>query len=546
MTKNLADELQRTARQALVGMHPLPQGAEPGGLPFRKLLAAAFRARYLLIATTLFGLLVGAFLAITTANSYVSTGNFRFSSSGAERSTIDAKGTTETSLETLGAAATYVLSTDELMRRVVDKVTPARILTPYQPGGANDSAMKSFFFSIQRDWNATKQEDMTPEEALKRLKKTLSIERPRGTDVLVVTCTANEPKLANEILSIYMEEAIKWHIEKYEEQREYNEAEKDSRESEQAHDQARRALREFLDRKLGVANFDDEKKRLSAEEADALARVKKITEDLAIAKSSMEARVRQVGKDGSIPQFIKTKQRVDRTSEIVSRLNQDIARKEIERADLIAKAKSDPRVGEIEQSIKTLREKIAELETEAKNTPLEEVPVENPEWVAAKVDLGKLQREVDSFTEQLKLATQIQTSTSTKLKALLELEPEFEKLHNAVLLADQKMQAAQITWLAAQRKKALGQGNFSSLRSLGEPSLPLEKEGPNRGKQLLGGLLVGLFFGLALILLRALPDTVVRTREDLERIDGLQVIGVLPRLDNRNLKRHGVLREKGW
>jgi hypothetical protein len=68
MTKNLADELQRTARQALAGLQPVAQGDEFGGLPFRRLVAAVFRGRYLLFGTTCLGLLVGLFLAITTVN----------------------------------------------------------------------------------------------------------------------------------------------------------------------------------------------------------------------------------------------------------------------------------------------------------------------------------------------------------------------------------------------------------------------------------------------------------------------------------------------
>ena len=117
MSKNITDELQQTARQALVSMHPARQGNEPGGLPFRRLLAAVFRARYLVFGTTLFGILVGTFLAITTANSYVSTGKFLFTASGAEATRVDPNRAIETSQETIGTAATYILSTDDLLRR---------------------------------------------------------------------------------------------------------------------------------------------------------------------------------------------------------------------------------------------------------------------------------------------------------------------------------------------------------------------------------------------------------------------------------------------
>ena len=49
-----------------------------------------FRTRYLVFGTTLFGLLVGAFLATTSANTYVSEGQFRFTATGAEATQVAA------------------------------------------------------------------------------------------------------------------------------------------------------------------------------------------------------------------------------------------------------------------------------------------------------------------------------------------------------------------------------------------------------------------------------------------------------------------------
>jgi capsular polysaccharide biosynthesis protein len=84
------------------------------------------------------------------------------------------------------------------------------------------------------------------------------------------------------------------------------------------------------------------------------------------------------------------------------------------------------------------------------------------------------------------------------------------------------------------------------LKRIQEPSFPLEKEGPNRSRIVLASLFVGLFAGFAFVILRTLPDDVVRTRDDLERIEGLAVIGIMPRLDAKNLRRHVSLREQGW
>lgn len=548
MTKNLADELQRTARQALSGLHPAPQGEEAGGLPFRKLLAATFRARYLVFGTTLFGILVGSFLAITSANSYVSTGKFLFTASGAEKTTVDSQRSTDTSQETIGTAASYILSTDELLKRVVDRLTPARILAPYKPGNPGDSAFKGFFFMVQRDWNATDEAERTPEEALKRLRRTISIERPKYTEVLVATCSANDPKLAQEILAVYLVEAPKFHIEQYEEKRAYEQAERTADEAVLATDAARRALREFLEQKANVQNFSEEMKRLLANETEASTRVTKKTDDLAIAQSMVELLTKQLEGPDAIKRSIPIMKKVDKTSETLTRLQQSLAAKVDARVELIAKGvpSSDARVIELDRAIKEYGEAMSRVLEEAKIAPLEEVVIDNPLHVAKTAERSKTQSEVDRLKAELNQAVEIQRTNAAQLKRLLELEPQFAKLNNTVMSAEDNMKVTGITWQAAQQKELLGQGHFSSLRVFEQASLPLEKEGPNRGKLLLGGMLVGLFLGLGVVILRALPDTIVRTRDDLEHIDGISVIGVMPRLDARNIKRHSHLRGQGW
>ena len=132
------------------------------------------------------------------------------------------------------------------------------------------------------------------------------------------------------------------------------------------------------------------------------------------------------------------------------------------------------------------------------------------------------------------------------LKRVLDLEPRYQQLAADLQLAEKALAAAEATWDAAKQKEALGQGHFSSLKQVEEASLPLEKTAPNRSKLILAATLVGLFLGLGLVLLMALPDTVVRTRDDLEGIEGLAVIGVMPRLESRNIKRHGYRRSRGW
>ncbi len=544
MTKNLADELQSTARQALTGMHPTPQGEEAGGLPFRRLLAAAFRARYLVFGTTLFGLLVGAFLAITTPNTYLSTGKFLFTASGAESQRVDIRRATETSQETIGTAATYILNTDNLLGEVVKTLGPARILAPYQPGSGEESGAKAFFYRVQRDWNATKESDLTVDGALKRLKRTVVVERPRFTDVLIATCSANNPKLAQEILDTYMKEAIAYHIKQYDDPKAYEELHIQYEAARVNRDTAQKAKRDFLDRQAGVLDFDAELRKLKDADSDANADLRKIDSEAKVARAIVENLMAQLGDKATLPQFKTESRKPDTTQD-----EAEYARRRLSLSLELQRAKG---LGDTE-GVKKQEKQLAEFETsvaflrkQASDTPPVDVQVENPDWKSVSKELADRQMQLKIMEARAKEMAESRGPAARQLKKLIDLEPEYVKVREASLNADDTLKQCQDQWNLAQQKRALGLGSFSSLKKIDDASMPLEKEGPNRGKLLLGGLFVGLFLGLGIVVLRSLPDTVVRTRDDLEQIEGLAVIGVMPRLDGSNLRRHVSLREQGW
>ncbi|MBX3463160.1 MAG: hypothetical protein KF830_08310 [Planctomycetes bacterium] len=547
MSKNLADDLQRTARQALTSLSPAAQGEEPGGLPLRRLLAAAFRARYLVFATTLFGLLIGSFLAITTANTYVSVGKFLFTASGAESKLVNPSRATDLSQETIGTAATHILNTDDLLIRVIKKLGPDRILEPYQPGLGESSGARAWFYQIQRDWNASTRE-ATEEEALKHLRRTLVIDRSRSADVLVATCTSNAPRLAQQILETYMKEAVLWHIEQYDDKRAYEDAERAAGEAKVALDAARLAMREFLTNRAGVAQFDAEKERLEKEDLDASSNQAELRQKLDSARQVLALIAQRLEVDRDIPQFRIERRRIDVSSNSVANLEQQLSTATVRLASLQNQRRdpNDSYIVEAQREIENIKAAIRKLQQDARNAPEEEVMVPNPEYTAMLAQRQTLTTEAWTLEAQVKYADGVVARARERLRALLDLEPEHQRLREALASAQERAEYAQANWNIAQQKRALGLGNFSSLKEIQAASMPLEKEGPNRGKLILGGLFGGLFLGLAIVLLRALPDTVVRTREDLERLEGLAVIGIMPRLDGTNLRRHVSLREQGW
>jgi uncharacterized protein involved in exopolysaccharide biosynthesis len=195
---------------------------------------------------------------------------------------------------------------------------------------------------------------------------------------------------------------------------------------------------------------------------------------------------------------------------------------------------------------KNLEDALEEARARARAAPEQEVLIDNPVYVNAEAERLKLQQDLLTLQAQRKFAEGNWQETQTELRELLKLEPEYAQLDEAFAQARSSVEATQQNWHAAQSKRQLSKGKFSSLKRIQEPSFPLEKEGPNRSRIVLASLFVGLFAGFAFVILRTLPDDVVRTRDDLERIEGLAVIGIMPRLDAKNLRRHVSLREQGW
>ncbi|MFK7739918.1 MAG: hypothetical protein AB8H80_06305 [Planctomycetota bacterium] len=548
MTKNLSDELQRNARQALASLAPASAGEEPGGMPVRRLLAAFFRARYLVFGTTLFGVLIGMFMAITKANNYVSTGQFAFAASGAETRQVDPTQAKETSQEAIATSAAYILSSDDLLRRVIERLGPERILQPYQPGGAGYSSAKDLFFKIQRDWNAVDPAAMTPDEALKHLQKTIAVERPRFTNVLVARCEANDPALAQEILTTFMTEAVKWHIEKYDDQNAY-EAAKAAYEASDVQMQAvQRSMRDFLDRKANVPEFDQHLQAVQLGEIASNSRVTNLQDDIKVKRSQLQKLDGLLANSEKLPPTKVRMVRQSISSELVTELRTQLANahirlKELERQYVNQEASE---IKAQKDRIVSIESSIADVTSAEESTTMVDEIYDNPLYLDTVEERNRLERDLWGLDAQIEQAKKLHAEKETELKRLLLLEPEYEELRAAIVGAESSKKATQVNWEIAQQKRALGLGNFSSLKPIQEASVPLEKEGPNRGKLLIGGLFVGLFLGLGLVVLRALPDRVVRTRDDMEDIDGLAVIGVMPRLDRTNLRRHMSMREQGW
>jgi uncharacterized protein involved in exopolysaccharide biosynthesis len=541
MTKNLADERLLTAREAMLGAYPPPLGNEPGGLPFKRVLGALFRSRLVVGTCAGLGCAVGLFLAVTTPNTYVSQGTFLFTTSGSESINVDLTRSSDPKAEAISANAVHVLQADTLLRRVAERVGPEEILKPYQPDDNFAGGLSKLLHRIQRDWNAVDVAGATVDEALKMLRKRLVVDRSRQSDVLIATYQTHDAELAQKILGVYMKEAQKWHQEKYDDPTVYDEVKKRAEDAVKAKDLARRKLADFMDQQARVQEFDFQLERLRTEEADASARLR----DNLLSIESTQKQIAELQKllETLTPTVVVHRRLT--TTKSVEVIQEEISKLEVQRTRALTTAQTAD-VKAFDQQIASLQGRIKQLVEDAKTAPEVDIEEDNPAYGEARATIGKLGTQLvqdHAITPEL---TKRKNDASTRLGKLLDLQPKFVELRDAEVAAEADAKAGAEALQRAELKKQLQLGNFSSLKVIDDASLPLEKEGPNRTKLILGGLIVGLFLGFGLVLLRTVPDRTVRTPADLEALDGVTVIGVMPRLDNRNMRRHMATRMRGW
>lgn len=543
MSKNLAEERMLTARDALAGLYPPTAGQEPGGLPFKKLLAAIFRWRWVVVGISAIGASVGLFLAVTTPNTYVSEGTFLFTSSGSESINVDLTRSSDPKGEAIAANAVHVLKAETLLRRVAARVTPEVILKPYQPDDRFASGVSSLLHRIQRDWNAVDVAGSTIDDALKVLRKRLGVDRSRLSDVLIANYTAHDEKLAQHILSVYMEEAKKWHQEQYDDPKVYEEVKKRADDAVTARNVSARKLRDFLEREAHVQNtFEFELEHLRADEAEA----SKLVRDN---EQAIEGGQRQIAELEKRLATLSPTMIVHRrlpTIKTVEGIQDEISKLVVQRTRVSVGSAQSADLKAIDDNIEGLRQKVRQIVEDARTAPEFDLEETNPDYVKANDKLGELRNQI--VVDQA-ISAQLQknrAAVGSRLRKLLDLEPKYAELRDAATRADDDTRSSADALQKAELKRQLQLGNFSSLKVIDDASLPLEKEGPNRFKLIASGLVVGLFLALGFVLARTLPDRTVRTPADLETLEGVPVIGVLPRFDNRNMRRHLLTRVRGW
>ncbi len=532
---------------------PMPtptQPREPAVLTLKQAITAVFRSRRLLLATTSIGLLGGTWLALGQPNSYLSQGTFIIRPGG-EQIVINpiANKQDKPVSQPLRANATAILQSDEVLKQTIRRLGAAYILAPYAPrldpdeGGGIGATIRGWIYAFQRRMNTPKNPQYRDSDALLLLQDTLTVTAPKTTQVLAASVQANDPVRAQRILQVFMEEAQERHLEVYSAERSIREVETTYAAIKEKYAKTSKTIKQFL-RKHDLQDFDADLALAQEAERNARIAVRTLTQRTQTNTSTLAGLKRRI--QGLKPTLtVMSKVPVENVRLPV--LRDQINTKQAELLDM------EGRLQPSDKGITRLRTQLAHLQKELdaelakpvkKRTETREE--DNPAFLAARSEIGRIEIELVVDGEQLPAAKQTLALATQRTTKLLTLQTEYRTLARRLERTVTRLDDAEQMLVLARKKTELDKKRISSLQVLDKPNLPLVKEGPKRARIVLGGLIGGFFLGIALVLIRALTDSTVRTVDDLDELGTFKVLATIPNLDKTTVKRHENMRVTSW
>lgn len=543
---------EASASDPLTMVHPNPKPrGEPSVLTLRQAVQAIFRGRWLLFVTTMVGLLGGSWVALGKPNSYVSNGKFLFRPGG-EQIVIDpfaSQNDGALQRQPLTANAEAILKSEEVLRRTIRRVGTQQILAPYKPdiepgaGAGLGNMVRQTIYALQRQIHGDGPSNASESDALLSLQQRLTVTSPKTNQVLSVSCEANDPRLAKRILEAYMDEAQARHLEVYSAQRSIKEIEETKKEIEARLEIARGTLDAFL-KTIEVDDFEADLQQALDNSRQTRVKLDTAITNLQTSKTTLAGlRDRLEGLSPTVTVVADVQianPRIPLLEAQISKVGADLLEL---RATLLP---TDKQITRAEATLASLQGELEQEYSKKIGTRRETREEPSQEYLATKQNISQIQLSLVVDEEQIPGLEQTLATQKKRATALLAKQPTWRGLAREVdrLIAQQDQ--VEQTLILARKKNELDEKRISSLAVLDRPNLPLQKEGPQRARIVLGGLIAGLFLGIAMLLIRALTDNTVRSAEDLEDMTAIKVLATIPNLDKTTLKRHESMRVTSW
>jgi uncharacterized protein involved in exopolysaccharide biosynthesis len=398
-----------------------------------------------------------------------------------------------------------ILRSRAILDRVVQELSPEFILHGRQNRDPAESSVRSKEHQL----------------AIQRLSKTLSIGAPRKSNIIMVSCKANRPEIAQQIvaklIAVYQDE----HVRVHRSAGSYEFFEDQAKESLVAWQKAAAELRDLKDR-LEIVTIDGRRKNLEQQVADIDTKLLANQADLQTSRAKIEALKALIAQ---LPATIVT-QEVQAPNAAFDGMRQTLYNLEAQELDLAAKMRDGhPRLAAVRQTVRELREVLAS-QPEQKVQATEAL---NPSRQGLEASLLAEQSQAESLEarEQSLLAAKQQLHTD--LTALNAQTATIDELQQRVDLAEANHKEYSQRLEQARISRTLDEERISSISLVQPASYSSTPSGPRRLVVLAFGLFAAGMSAVGAVVLSAWFSPLLMTREQLAAVLDVPVTGVLPR-----------------
>lgn len=514
---------------------------------------ALWSKRWPIAGFTLFTTLAGIGYALTKQNSYVSEAVLMVTGSNATQSIAEASrsllmGTTTGWLDTINASK--IIASREVARHVVDRVGARRVLMPYRPIRDDDEGLGSQLIDvahrlISKLRSADLPESVDKDEGM----KAIAVERvaaglwavPEDQSTAVrVRFRASNPETAHRVLQAAAEAAVaQWeNVMTPKASRQFLEEQLVNAKAEEK--KAREALSAFL-KKNGATDYGEDVRSLAAGLARAANEVELWEATVASNQKEITALEAELGKIS--PKIETSSSESDRTQSAVDTLRSEIAKVEADRAAAVA-AGSGTKM--LDARITALKDRIDSYKNESADKVKAVTMGPNPQYTSLQTTLASKKVELISIHAKLDDQKEYLRKGRERLESLRLLQGEADQLQERVRTWTESVRRLNDAVRSFDVNQEMSLRGITSLRVVEPANLPLSKEGPARGRVIVGGFVGGLFVALSFVIARMRWSKAMlrgeHARLSLMRTD----IVASPWLDHQHVARFQEARAKGW
>ncbi len=452
-------------------------------------------------------------------------------------------------------SALEVVNSHEVALRVVTNLGPQEILRPYQPRPIADPERERMGFVdmvtdamhlLQASWfqSGSDPSKARADVAVEVFRRHFVAWADERASMLKLHYRAGSPELAQRIL----DEAVKVSIERYRQvtaPAEMRERIRSRTEGmQEAFDQAKSAYDAFI-AEHGRVRFAEEiqsrTRSLSGNEAGHDAKAREL-ESARKALATFSSKLAQL------------RDRIEQTvavtaspGELLSQLR--IRKFDIEQRKIDAEAKKSPEALKNDSDYKILVASLehADRQIEAVQRPqMQTIVVENPEYRVLDERIRQLTLSQTQLESELPGIAADIASEREDLAKYYALQDQADRIVERYTLAKAEIERWKALTDTAEFSAQLDSLGLSGLQPVDPPTIPVEKEGPQRGRLILLGLAAGLLGALTWILVQVrMSRAFLRTSEVVVALGRSDVVG-MPWLDRSNVERYHTARKRGW